>query len=666
MRTIYNLSLTVLLGAVTAGPFSFAPAHAQASAPQIRAASPAHCGIANHDMTDMTNVEIAHPAVLPPGQVGTVFAAGTPVRIPLPVSAAPLLVRLSDYDDRVVKERKCRKQADFGKLPPGYYEAEIEGAATRIPIVVVPPRPAAPSRISTDAALSWCAPQERWKATADLLALAGVSWARDRITWGEVEPERGRFDWHHYDITADLQTERGINVYQVFHMCPAWARADHVSNRVPDDLRDGYEFGREAARHYHGRVKVWEVWNEADIPDFSNDPASEYAALLKAAYLGFKAGDPSVKVTQTSIALEAGRFTDDLADNGAADYYDIYNWHIYDDPLTFPTRIGGHHASMKRGGATGRPMWLTETGVAAPPIDGRISRSDQHRQADFIPKAAAMSLAYGTERFFFFLFTHYIENGREFGLFDEATHPYPGYAALATAVRAFGKGDYLGRIDAGRPDVHLHLFDSGPGETLVAWTNKDDAQATLPLAPGSGARTGIRRAVALDVTGYRCKRLSEHAGVATLQVGPSPIYLLLPHGTLQPLPPRPRQPETHPSSSSPLHGVVVRLTAPTAEVKKRSVEAFLLPQNGPLTLTIEVYNFGDRPVTGTVEIKAPQGWTLDRTTIPLTDLQPLDRIQQTLSLTAPAGPVEDRIRAELRDSAGNSSTPALVRFRSRD
>ena len=49
---------------------------------------------------------------------------------------------------------------------------------------------------------------------------------RERLSWGEVEPERGRYDWGRYDRSATALAQRGIKVYQILHDSPKWSRAD--------------------------------------------------------------------------------------------------------------------------------------------------------------------------------------------------------------------------------------------------------------------------------------------------------------------------------------------------------------------------------------------------------------------------------------------------------
>src|SRR5581483_11110499 len=97
-------------------------------------------------------------------------------------------------------------------------------------------------------------------------------------------------------------------------------------------------------------------------------------------------------------------------------------------------------------------------------VDGTLTPEDKRRQAEFIPKSYVESLAHGTDKHFFFVFPHYIENGVEFGTLTADLKPYPGYAALATLTDALGAAIYLGEIRFRQPGLHLHVFNNGEGE----------------------------------------------------------------------------------------------------------------------------------------------------------------------------------------------------------
>jgi len=557
----------------------------------------------------------AHGARIESAEVGNVFLEGR--RVILRVAgvegaAGAWQVRVVSFGGQMVAERAAQsgEPVNLGALPTGYYDVTAVGPDNRVltaPVVVVGrTRPAARSPVGVDAAHAWLLKPDQLDAGARLIRLAGVSWVRERIRWGEVEPEPGVYRWQRYDRAVDAARPHGLRVVQVFHDSPAWSRADRDTARFPDDPRDAYRFGRAAAEHFRGRVAAWEVWNEADIPAFSVEPASEYAWFLKAVQRGLKAGDPRVPVAQVSYALKADRFADLLYRNDAAGYFDVFNYHIYAAPSAYPERAQGHFDALDRYGIAGMPVWVTEAGVPLVVRSG-LTQEQKRRQAEFIPKSYALSLASGTDRHFFFVFPHYVENGSWFGLLDPEMRPYPGYAALATVGRMLGNTRYAGRIlDPTSPRLERHVFVSAREQVVVVWSDGDAVQ--LPLT------ASISPVRVVDCVGAEVPVTPGANRV--LNVGSSPLYLVYSRGSVS------ADGSRLASRRSPgrrsvvgLPDVIVRWMLPKEAVRK-SRELYELAAGVPLPVKVQVTNLGARALRGRLEIRA-EGAEPSSTVVPV-------------------------------------------------
>jgi len=501
-------------------------------------------------------------------------------------------------------------------------------------------------KLAVDAAHSWLIPANQFDAGAALIAQAGFACARERMNWGEVESTRGEFRWGKYDLSANAARDHGLQVCQVFHSIPPWARSDRAANRYPDDLRDTYNFCRAAALHFQGRVQTWEVWNEADIREFSPETGDAYAAFLKAAYLGFKRGNPEVQVTQVSMALGAGSFEEALFRNDTAAYMDIFNYHIYDQPSVYPARAQGHFDLMDQYRLPGMPVWLTEAGIVLQAVSGTLSNADRQKQADFIPKSYAMSLASSTDRHFFFVFPHYLENGHEFGALDAQMRPYPGYQALKSVTAMLGKAAYLGRVKLGEGrGLDAHLFDNGIDHTLIIW--HDGGPVTVPL-PQAAKGASI----------YNCMGDEIGKAGATLDAGASPRYLRTAKGaihadgkslaTRRVFGPRP------PASTT-----VVRVVPP-AGLGGKDIEAYRVKAGQSIDLQVEVYNFSDHAGESRCVVEPPPGWQANPSTFSA-PIGAMGRQTRTVSvLPGSAGGLRRQtLRFNLEGPAGSSGTAVL-------
>ncbi|MBI3192231.1 MAG: hypothetical protein HYZ36_06145, partial [Pedosphaera parvula] len=230
-----------------------------------------------------------------PDHPGNVFLAGEDIAVALPIDRADW--RLVDYDGQVVKElANAAGKVALGKLPVGFYRFEQAGASNWISLgVIAPLRAPTPtnSPIALDVAMAWFYKEDKMDAVANLCALAGVNWVRDRLYWAEMEPRRGEWAGRkRYDASAGAQARAGLQSLQVIHASPGWANPN--GKRFPLDLRDAHRFFEAMAKRWRGQVRAFEPWNEADIPMFGWHTGAEMASLQKAAYFGLKAGNSNI------------------------------------------------------------------------------------------------------------------------------------------------------------------------------------------------------------------------------------------------------------------------------------------------------------------------------------------------------------------------------------
>jgi hypothetical protein len=235
----------------------------------------------------------------------------------------------------------------------------------------------------------------------------------------------------------------------------------------------------------HG-VIGYEVWNEPDdAPYWAPAPnPTAYAALLKAAYPAFKAGDPSAMVSTGGMVANDYDFLQALYDNGAKGSFDAVGVHtdtacLTTDPREYyrePSgRIGRYsftgyrevHWTMQANGDGDKPIWLTEIGWSTPDAicqngvragtkPGGVSFA---QQADFLTKGygCLQNDPYVTQAMWFSLAdidSSSSDDARRFGLTDQSLNPKPAFAAFAGAG-AVGAIPCGGVLDKTPPTVRF-------------------------------------------------------------------------------------------------------------------------------------------------------------------------------------------------------------------
>ena len=565
-----------------------------------------------------------------PQNPGHIFLAGSDVRLSLSTDGTRWT--LVDYDEnRLAEPSPSDGETSLGKLPAGFYRLRSGDTNQWISLAVIEPlRVPTPSSspIGLDVAMAWFYPPEKMDAAANLCALAGVNWVRDRLRWTEMEPERGTFSApNKNDASATAQSQAGLRVLQVIHLSPPWANPN--GKRFPLDLRDAHRFFQEMARRWRGQVQAFEPWNEADISMFGGHTGAEMAALQKASYLGLKSGNPNMVACLNVFATHNTNQLADLDANEAWPYFDTYNLHHYEAFDHFPRLYADHRAI-----SAGRPLWVSECAVpvkwAGDAQWKEPTDADLKVQAERVAKTFACSLHEGSAATFYFLLPHYVEGQTQFGIVRPDLTPRPAYVALAAVGRWLADAKPLGRVRHTNAAIAAYLFRAKPDgherDVLVAWTAQDSAR--LELASTSPAET------VLDHLGRPCKPAH------SLALTSAPLFVVLPKGSarhfslLPPPTPAPRlQGEPSP--------IVFQTLWPEDKIDLGR-SAYLLPPGASVNIPVFAYNFGDAPARGELHVQTPAGW---EATFPASlEISPGDRKQLALQLRVGEHPVLGTVR----------------------
>jgi hypothetical protein len=539
---------------------------------------------------------------------GNVFVAGDEVSVAIPTKWAGW--RAIDVEGKEVGHGAgSAEKAELGKLPVGYFEVlEKDGPGKIMAGVVAKNEPTEDTPIALDASMSWFYPDnpQQIRDACTLCRLAGVKWVRDRLSWPEMEPERGKFAGEtRYERTMRLEHEMGLKILQVNHISPPWAEKN--ATHFPDDLRDVYNF-------YHGLAKRWnrladaiEPWNEPDIEMFGGHTGCEIASFQKAAYLGLKAGDPKVPVCEAVFAIDRAETLDEFGANEVYPYFDLYDLHHYVGLDAYPRAYGRH-----REVSGGRPMWTTEFNLMVNWADAKTqepSEEDLRVQGYRVSKVFATALNEGADKLFYFILGHYVERTLQYGLVHADLTPRPAYVAFAAVGRLLNDAKPLGRVNLGDDKLKGYVFatqvDGTKRETLVAWS--ETKPTNIEIRPAEKAYDYLGR---------------ELPSAKKTLLTRSPVFFLLPSGgsrelKIDPPPVKAKWLAGKPGS------VVLQLLGHT-DFKQ---SAFVLGDKKQLQLV--AYNFGEQAARGTLSV---QGGTSDAREL---EIAPGGRTTREIAVDAP-------------------------------
>lgn len=245
---------------------------------------------------------------------------------------------------------------------------------------------------------------EDWKRdkTLRMAKEAGIGWVKQQFSWEEIEPSKGVFwddrthksSWLKYDRIVELCQKYGLQIIARLDRPPDWTRRDNsIKQAPPDNFEDYGDFVYNFVKHYQGKIKHIQIWNEPNIyPEWGNrevNPA-EYVELLKIAYRRAKEADPNIYVLSAPLAINTENFPirrnlsdliylEEMYQVGAKDYFDILSADAFgmDQPPTAPpapetlnfSRVLLQREIMERYGDANKPIWFNEYGWNASPAD---------------------------------------------------------------------------------------------------------------------------------------------------------------------------------------------------------------------------------------------------------------------------------------------------------
>jgi hypothetical protein len=282
-----------------------------------------------------------------------------------------------------------------------------------------------------------------------LKARGGVSWIRGRS-----------------DAAARLGFRRLEDVQHYLPQVPS------VPGSLPEDLFEIFETCRQRLPKGTGAPSVWEVWNEPDFYFVSNN-AADMAAVLKAAWLGIKQGQPEATVLMPSLAFCPSRYALELAHNGLASWTDGWNVHFYGWAADYPDFLAQHRGFM---GVLGlrAPLWVTEIGYLQLPLSQSNDRDALERQAAFHERVLIESFVAGVDRHVVFALDACNYASSDLGLAGSDGRPRPALRMLT---------DLPSMLRGVQPIWRLVHNDSGASVGVVL-EQEDGRWWTVLWAPG--------------------------------------------------------------------------------------------------------------------------------------------------------------------------------------
>jgi hypothetical protein len=365
---------------------------------------------------------------------------------------------------------------------------------------------------------------------------AGAHWTRWPIYWDKVEATQGTYDFSQQDSVVYGDLNAGLQINGIIVGTPAWAATSGLSSlslpplgrgtrglsiagisplevssaasppmnldkpvfSAPEQKinQDNYwaRFVYDTVKRYKDKVRVWEMWNEPDAPDFWSGGDAKYELLLKVGYQAAKAADPTVTVLFGGlwywidptffprVLTIIARDPEARANNY---FFDGVAYHPYTSVYNVPNFATLARSQMAAAGIPAKPLWFNETNI--PVCDDTPGHScaenntlmgTMEQQAAYWIQVVALAAASGVDKIFFHQLYDDGLTWPAYGIIRNDSTPRPAYYAYQTAATYLANPSAVTRRDLGNAEI-IGLNSAGLGKVTVAWSK---VRASVPVS----------------------------------------------------------------------------------------------------------------------------------------------------------------------------------------
>lgn len=332
---------------------------------------------------------------------------------------------------------------------------------------------------------------------------SGIKWTRINFRWRDVEREKGEFDFSGMDASVEHLRKDGVGILAILASPPDWHRRVPQNYKPiesgahkgwgdfpPNDLNAWGEYVYQAVKHFKGKIKYFEIWNEPHFDLFFNGgTADDYVALLKVAYTQAKKANPDCRIV--GLGGTDAEYARKVFEKGGHNYMDIASIHIY-NMFGHPPEKAWYAASLNDSKKVveeykpGMGIWLTETGW---PTHSGFSEGwmgvTSENQANFLVRSIVLSLSYGVKRIFWFSAKDAGDDKTNFewnqGLLSHDGKPKPSYFAYSALIQFLEGKTFAKKIEI--PKVQARLFTGKNKAVCVLWSIHKNISLKFKNAP---------------------------------------------------------------------------------------------------------------------------------------------------------------------------------------
>lgn len=376
------------------------------------------------------------------------------------------------------------------------------------------------------------------------LSFGGVRLWDSGISWANVAPKPGQWDFDRMDVYVGAAKARDASVLYTLGSTPRWAsarpdeRCPYGSGCAAESVRLAHweEYVRRVAQRYKGLIGAYELWNEPNFSDLARDRVQPYAfysgslanmvEMARVARQVLDETSPGTILTTPGFVNGPDRLDMFLGAGGKA-YVQAIAYHFYSgDADQFIRQVLDVREIMRRHGVENMPLWNTELGVEVypenSPLQPGVAKRLTHieaaaRMAQFLVLGAAT----GLERFYYYAW----DNGHS-GMVTSHGERLPAYDAMAQ-VQSWLIGSRMKGCTSPSQGQVVCRGECGKQAFLIAWASQPGEQS---LRLPQGMKVGQVEALLSNSTSPPAYRIEK--GFIQINLRAEPVRIMLVRQTL--------------------------------------------------------------------------------------------------------------------------------------
>ena len=377
----------------------------------------------------------------------------------------------------------------------------------------------------------------------DLIAAAGFKFIRMDFAWTSIEKQKGLYDWSEYETLLANLEKRGIRpIFILDYSHPLYEETVSSPNPLthqvhkttaspqhPESIAAFARWAAAAAKHFHGRAILWEIWNEPNIQFWSPKPdATQYTALALETCKAIRAAEPQATIIGPASSGFPWDFLETFLQSGVLDYLDAVSIHPYRDARRPPETASADFEKLRQLIRLHAPVQKANI----PILSGEWGYSSHRKgvtletQAAFAARQQLSNLLEGAPLSIWYDWKNDgsdpNENEHNFGTVLPDLAPKPAYSAIQTLTRQLAGCRISRRLPLDNPKDYVVLCVNPAGQQrLAAWTLGEAHSVNIALVSG-----GKQTPEAVNLSGDAVALTVESSQVG-LPLTAGPLYVNL-------------------------------------------------------------------------------------------------------------------------------------------